>query len=216
MPNNDEVNSLLDMVESEGVSMTKKERTRFKIMASAAEVFNEKGFSEASIQDIANNAGVAKGTIYYYVDKKEDLLVMLVQFGQARLFSKIEKGIARATSASGKIEAIVRNHLKVVKIVGPIFPFFIQNVVVEDSKLREAIGILRKRYLGLLASVIDEGIASGEFRRVDSEKFAVAIAGMIIGQLMQHKVFKAKINAKEIADTTLDLVLNSLKVKHED
>ena len=130
--------SIIELFEDESRPMSKSERTRLKIMASAAKVFAEKGFSETSIQDIADDAGIAKGTIYYYVDKKEDLLLSLVRFGQARLFAKIDKGIAKASCASEKIEIIVRTHLHIIKTVGPVMPFFIQNVVFHDSKVRGA------------------------------------------------------------------------------
>ncbi len=216
MPDLENTENLMDLLEEETGALSKRERTRLKIMASAAKVFSEKGFSEASVKDIADDAGIAKGTIYYYVDKKEDLLIMLVQFGQARLFSKIEKGMGKAATASEKIEIMIRNHLKIMKVVGPIMPFFVQNLVIYDSKLREVMAGFRERLLDIMAAIIEEGIASGEFRPVDPKKSAVAIAGMVIGQLMQHKVFAGKINTKEILETTIDIAIKGLRRPHED
>ncbi|HEY3374431.1 MAG TPA: TetR/AcrR family transcriptional regulator [Candidatus Aquicultor sp.] len=206
----------VELLEEETGPMSKRERTRLKIMASAAQVFDEKGFHEASIQDIADNAGIAKGTVYYYVDKKEDLLLMLLRFGKTRAFSKIDKALAKADTASGKLEAIIRTHLKAIKTVGPVIPFFVQNIMINDSRAKETITGLREDYLALVGSVIDEGIQSGEFRQVNTRKSAIAVMGLIIGQLVQYKAFNGKINAKDIADTTLDLVLHSLRVDHED
>ncbi len=216
MPDLENTENLMDLLEEETGALSKRERTRLKIMASAAKMFSEKGFSEASVKDIADDAGIAKGTIYYYVDKKEDLLIMLVQFGQTRFFSKIEKGMGKATTASEKIEVMIRNHLKIMKVVGPIMPFFVQNLVIYDSKLREVMAGFRERLLDIMAAIIEEGIASGEFRPVDPKKSAVAIAGMVIGQLMQHKVFAGKINTKEILETTIDIAIKGLRRPHED
>ncbi|MDI6716677.1 MAG: TetR/AcrR family transcriptional regulator [Actinomycetota bacterium] len=208
---NADTDSLINLLADDSRQMSKSEKTRLKIMASAAKAFNEKGFSETSIQEIADNAGVAKGTIYYYVEKKEDLVLMLVQFSKARLFSKIEKGIARSATASEKLEAVIRSHLKVIKIVGPIMPFFVLNIVKENSRLKKLIGELREEYLNILVSIIDEGVASGEFKQVDSKKIAVAILGLIIGQLFQYRIFTGKFNTKAIAETTTSLMLHGLR-----
>lgn len=216
MPEPEATEKLIELLEEDSTAIGKAERTRLKIMASAAEVFNEKGFSSASIQDIADNAGIAKGTIYYYVDKKEDLLVMLLSFGKNQFFSKIEKAFEKTTTASQKIEAIVRNHLKMIRVIGPVMPFVVQNIVLDSSAVKDLMGDVRKRYLAVISEAIEEGIASGEFRKVDAKKTAVAILGMIIGQIMQHKAFNGKINSKEIADTTLDMVLRGLRLRHED
>jgi len=203
--------SLVDLFEDESRPMSKSERTRLRIMASAAKVFNEKGFDKTSIQDIADDAGIAKGTIYYYVDKKEDLILSLVRFAKARLFAKVEKSIGRAPTASEKIEVVVRNHLKIIKTVGPVIPFFAQNMVSSDSRVRDTMARFRQEYLSLLESIIEEGIKSGEFRQVNPRRAAVAIISLVIGQVLQFKLFTGKINAKEIADNTIDMAINGLR-----
>jgi AcrR family transcriptional regulator len=44
------------------------------ILEAAVEVFHDKGFSDASVDDVANAVGILKGSLYYYIDSKEDLL----------------------------------------------------------------------------------------------------------------------------------------------
>src|SRR5262245_1297495 len=47
---------------------------RQEIIDAAAEVFHRKGYSDASIQDIADEVGLLKGSLYHYIEAKEDLL----------------------------------------------------------------------------------------------------------------------------------------------
>lgn len=216
MPEFEDAENVIDLFEDKSRLMSKSERTRLKIMASAAKVFNEKGFDNASIQDIADDAGIAKGTIYYYVDKKEDLLHSLVRFAKARLFAKAEKSLGKAATASEKIEIIIRNHVKIVKTVGPVMPFFAQSMVSDDSKTRDIMAGFRKEYLGLLRSIIEEGIESGEFRKVDPEKAAVAVLSLVIGQFLQYKLFGEKLSAKGIVENTMDVAIKGLRQRHED
>ena len=54
-----------------------------EILAAASEIFLEKGYEAASLQDIASAVGILKGSVYYYIKTKEDLLYELVRRAQA-------------------------------------------------------------------------------------------------------------------------------------
>src|SRR4051812_25001793 len=57
-----------------GSAKSKKRNREAEVIDAAVEVFFEKGYSAASIQDVADRVGVLKGSLYYYIDSKEDLL----------------------------------------------------------------------------------------------------------------------------------------------
>jgi len=212
----DSKNLIEELFEDESRPISKSERTRLKIMASAAKVFTEKGFDNASIQDIADDAGVAKGTIYYYIDKKEDILLSLVKLGKAHLFGRVEKGIDRIPTASGKLELIIGNHLKLMSTVSPAVLFFAQSLMTPGSKVKELMQGFREDYLGLLESIIKEGIDTGEFRQVDPKETAVTLLSMVIGQMLQHRLFVGRINAKAITGNIMSIALRGLMQRHED
>lgn len=56
----------------------KKRNREAEVIDAAVEVFFEKGYAAASIQDVADRVGVLKGSLYYYIDSKEDLLFRIV------------------------------------------------------------------------------------------------------------------------------------------
>jgi AcrR family transcriptional regulator len=53
-------------------------RRQREIIDAAAEIFYRKGYSETSVQDIADAVGILKGSLYYYIDSKEDLLFQML------------------------------------------------------------------------------------------------------------------------------------------
>ena len=61
------------------VGGARRAERRREIVAAAAAVFYEKGYDASSTQDIANVAGILKGSLYYYVKSKEDFLFEIVQ-----------------------------------------------------------------------------------------------------------------------------------------
>jgi TetR/AcrR family transcriptional regulator, cholesterol catabolism regulator len=54
--------------------MTAKRNREADVLAAAIEVFSKHGYAAATIQDVADKVGVLKGSLYYYIDSKEDLL----------------------------------------------------------------------------------------------------------------------------------------------
>lgn len=55
-----------------------KRRNR-EVLDAAARVFHERGYGDASVQDVADELGILKGSLYYYIRTKEDLLYWLLQ-----------------------------------------------------------------------------------------------------------------------------------------
>ena len=49
-----------------------------EVLDAAARIFREKGYADTSIQEVADSLGMLKGSLYYYIDKKEDLLFRLL------------------------------------------------------------------------------------------------------------------------------------------
>ena len=84
------------------------------ILEAARKVFAKKGFSNATVDDIASAAGVAKGTIYLYYESKRDIYFAALKFGIEQMYSVLEeqlmvswcpKGLAiPANSTKGLLE----------------------------------------------------------------------------------------------------------------
>jgi AcrR family transcriptional regulator len=72
------------------------EQRRKEICAAALELFSSKGFHETTMEEVANAAGVAKGTIYLYFESKEHLLLALKRDFMAGLTEAITGIVAEA------------------------------------------------------------------------------------------------------------------------
>lgn len=72
-------------------TMENKEEKEKKLLDSAFQLFTEKGFKDTSIQEIVNNAGVAKGTFYLYFKDKYDIQDVLITYKSNQLFLKAIK-----------------------------------------------------------------------------------------------------------------------------
>ena len=67
-----------------------KKRDR-EVLDAAARVFYERGYSDASVQDVADELGILKGSLYHYIDTKEDLLFRLLQETHDEIYEILEE-----------------------------------------------------------------------------------------------------------------------------
>jgi AcrR family transcriptional regulator len=74
-------------------SKAPKKRDR-EVLDAAARVFYERGYSDASVQDVADELGILKGSLYHYIDTKEDLLFRLLQETHDEIFEILEVAAA--------------------------------------------------------------------------------------------------------------------------
>jgi AcrR family transcriptional regulator len=160
------------------------------ILDAALEVFAQKGFAEARLDDVAARAGVAKGTIYLYFPSKEALFEALVHSGIAAPIEAIE---ARILALDLPIEALLRTVFTFlrVEILGTRRRDIIRLLITEGGRFpaiaefyhREVVS----RGLGLLRRLAERSVARGEFRSDELVRFPqLAIAPALVAVLWAH------------------------------
>src|SRR4029077_17243643 len=85
----------------------RKQRGKQEVCDAAARVFHEKGYGSSSIQDIADGVGILKGSLYYYIDSKEDLLYEILRRVNEEAFQQFEYAVAAETATMAKLRAFV-------------------------------------------------------------------------------------------------------------
>src|SRR5215467_10954443 len=87
---------------------------RERILTSAMRVFASKGFYGAKVSDIAEDAGVADGTIYLYFRSKDDLLISLFEAQMERVHAAIAEAMAGATGGGDRLRRFIRAYTDLV------------------------------------------------------------------------------------------------------
>src|SRR5271168_73960 len=85
-----------------------------QILNVAAQVFFEKGYDATSLQDIANRTGILKGSLYYYIETKEDLLGNLLREAQEKGLRSIRPIAERPGSPIHRLADMIRCHIDYV------------------------------------------------------------------------------------------------------
>jgi len=150
------------------------------ILAAATTVFRELGYEKATLEDIANEVGINRATLYYYVGTKEELLVALLAEPIEMVRTRLEEDAAAKMPAPEKLAAALRNYVKTLDEHPELFIFLSENVhTVMTGPDADALRANADRYGQVLTQVIRDGAASGEFRNdVDPQVAVLAILGM--------------------------------------
>ena len=153
-----------------------------QIIDAALEVFGECGLANARLQDIADRAGVSKGTIYLYFPNKEELFREVVrQTAVARIEAREQK-VTQGTPTEQLCSAM-RGYWQFVRT--PAFSTIHRLVLGELHQFPDLATFyaneVTARGLKLLSGIIQRGVDSGEFREIDpmvAARMLVAITVM--------------------------------------
>jgi AcrR family transcriptional regulator len=184
-------------------------RRRHEVLDAAARVFHRQGYELTSIQDIADEVGILKGSLYYYIDSKEDLLYEIIMDAHEDALANMRRAEI-AGDALQKIRAFVMAHItynvKNLTRVG----VFLHDFRSLNPEHRKRIVEARDVYDHQLRSLIDEGQKEELVcPDVESKYASLAVLGMS-NWVYQWYQPRGRLKGDEIAQHFADFVLAGL------
>lgn len=191
------------------------EERKGQIMNAAEEVFTQKGFDNARMDDIAEETGLSKGTLYLYYKSKNDLIIAILD----RIFQREFKALATLdlsqTSATDAIWEYVDTVSKDVKIMLRLTPitFEFMGLAFRNKFVQKAFKAYFNRYMDILIPIIQHGIDTGEFRKTDAYEVAIAAGAVMEGTILLWVYDKSKVNPEKHIRSGMKLLLEGVKAK---
>jgi len=188
---------------------------RDRILASALKVFAQKGFFGAKVSDVAEEAGVADGTIYLYFKSKDDLLISVFERQMESINVELTQAMAGGKDAMDKLRRFIRTYIQLVQSNR-------HGTEVITIELRQSAKFMKEyqnprfaEFLKLLASIIDEGQKQGKLRAdIPAQVAARALFGALDELALWWVSGKGeKLEISKVADWIGDLVLEGLHKK---
>jgi len=135
-----------------------------RIIAAATKVFARKGFYKAKVSDIAQEAGVADGTIYIYFNHKDDILISLFEEKMQEVLDNMEKQISSESDPFAKIEKFAFLHLRLIQDNKDMAEIIQVELRQSDKFMKDYHNEKFAQYLDLIGTIIQEGKEKGLFR----------------------------------------------------
>ncbi|WP_030380337.1 MULTISPECIES: TetR/AcrR family transcriptional regulator [unclassified Streptomyces] len=186
------------MVETSSVTRgvtSRREATRQKLYEAAVTLIAEQGFSATTVDEIAERAGVAKGTVYYNFASKSVLFEELLRHGVGLLTVSLREAAERTGRAGGctvdALDAMVRAGLEFIAR----YPAFTQLYVAELWRTNRAwqptLTVVRQQVVAVIEDVLRAGVARGELSgEIDVSLTAAALVGMVLVAALDWQSFQ--------------------------
>ena len=136
-----------------------------EILASARQVFSDKGYGAAAVAEIAAGAGVVEGTVYSYFESKRSLLIAVMKGFFEELITDTESGLRAVRGTENQLLFVIRRHLETFTSEPGLCRVIISEARPDVALYDEAILELNRRYTGLALSVLEEGVENGSLRK---------------------------------------------------
>jgi AcrR family transcriptional regulator len=198
----------------------RKDARPAELLSAALEVFAEHGFAAARLEDVARRAGVTKGTIYLYFDDKEALFQAVVR---EAILPNIAQAERRVEAFSGSAGELLREYLQGWwRVIGESNLSAVPKMVISEaahfpSLARFYYDEVVSRGHRLIASILERGIAAGEFRPMDlPSTVKLALAPLVIAVIHKHSLYScvreagSNFDPRRYVQTHIDIFLRGL------
>ena len=170
-------------------------KTKRKIFETSLKLFSEKGYDATSIEEITATVGVAKGTLYYHFNSKEEIFNFLIDEGMKLLINSIEIKISKCDNVLDKIKAVSLIQLKAVAkyenlltiVLSQVWGNETRNVYCKDKVIE---------YIKVIQGIVQEGVDNGDLVNCDAEILASEIFSLTCSTLIYRR--KANLDAIDV------------------
>ncbi len=159
------------------ISRPSKEQRIDTIVESARSIFCSRGFEKGSIEDIANDAGIAEGTIYRYFDSKRGLLDEVLRRHYSIFFDDIEQPLLSIEGHGNRLRYLIRRTLIIISEDRNMCGLRTLYARELDDKRPSLSHDQNRRMAGLMANEIKAGMEEGSFRPDTSPSIACYMIG---------------------------------------
>jgi len=177
----------------------------------AVAVFNERGYDGTSMEDLSRRLGIAKSSIYYHVDRKEDLLRLALDRALDGLFSVAAQVRERDEPAIDRLEQLVRGSVGVLADRLPYVTLLLRARGNTDTERRAL--ARRRQFDQLVADLVADAERDGDIRPdVDPAVTARLLFGMVNSLVEWYRPGRRRVD-DGLADAVCAVAFDGLRVR---
>lgn len=169
------------------------------LMVAAMQVFADQGYHGATMQAIANHAGVSKGGVYDYFSSKEALLVRTAEWFFDQLIDStmttLEESTGPIPERLERFACAATSHLEEWTSAAMILIQVWAEMGREDGPLRSIMSAQYVKALGRLQTVLDSAVATHELPPFDTRSAAVVMLAAMDGAVLQSILLPVELRA---------------------
>jgi TetR/AcrR family fatty acid metabolism transcriptional regulator len=180
-------------------------------LEAAIKVFAERGFFQSTVAQIANEAGVADGTIYLYFKNKDDILVQFFNYKTKQVFSRFRAEVDKAENAEDKLRNLIRRHLAEFQADRNMAILYQSETHQRTRMVEDQIKEMSTMYLDIVSEIVEQGQQEGRIRKNLYlglvKRFILGAVDEVINTWIHSD---AEYDLVSMADPLVELVINGI------
>lgn len=194
-----------------------REARKRDILEAAARLFSERGFHAVTVDEVADEVGLAKGTLYLYFASKDDLFHTLVVQKTQCLLDRLRESVAQARPFSECLVDVVGTHSSFLQenlaYFGIVHAEMTRMHLESHLRLHRYAAEAFQAYLTILAELVGKGQDEGVLREGDPSPLVTSLSGLL-NAFIFHSVLGAKVvPPADHVDEIVDLYLHGAGAK---
>jgi AcrR family transcriptional regulator len=186
-----------------------RQERRQRILAAAAELFGANSYDSVQMRDVAARAEVGKPTLYRYFPSKEELFLEVFKSGLDRLDAEVAAILKDRDQPGRSLERLLQALLNALGGQVAALRMLTDDQSVVMRRWRNEFRRRRRPFVEATRTILEQGIASGEFRAVDLE----AVPSMLIGLVRGGLIGTDRLPREQFSAAMIDLVVHALSAR---
>jgi len=193
-----------------------KENRKEDIFTAAVKCFNQNGYYKTSMDMIAESAKMTKRGLYYHFKSKDELFIELFHYMNKKYYAQIPSYASEVSDPEKRMLMFLEIANTVLKENTDFLKFSheFMSIGIRKPAIREVMTSYYGEQVEKVKSIVDNGIQSGQFTPVDSEKMARAIVLITIGAFNTYFTLNAAFNLADQHNFNILHLLKGLKNGH--
>jgi AcrR family transcriptional regulator len=184
-----------------------------EILQAACRVFARNGFEATTVDAVAAEAGLAKGTLYLYFKSKLDIYIAALQEELEALDQLTHQRVEASAGCAEKLRAFVETRLAYLDDHSDffkIYQFEFSSMFLHPLRSNSAFAAYYRRQVDFLALLINEGIRGGEFTFANAEAGAFLVYDTVRGVATRRLLGLSKLSLAEDTNMAISFISSGI------
>jgi len=184
-----------------------KTSNRTRIIDAAGKLMADKGVKQTTLADIAREAGISRGTLFYYYASKNDLIYDILEKHLSDLTDAIFASLPRRRSSTADLASVLQSALTGIiqdENNGRINLYLLQEAIIDNSDLKDRFAVKYQTWRELIAGQIARAFGISDSRRLAA--LGTLLLAMIDGLTIQFLLAPQSVNFPEVAQQMVSMI----------
>ena len=174
------------------------------------QVFSEKGYHNARMEEVATVAGIGKGTIYEYFDSKLQLFQAVLENSIKVYYDSIILEENPSLSFEERLRRLIQSHVNFCQENRQLTRIVFWDTEIMDSELKDWFLSIRKEKEEQMINIIRQSIKKGELRDIDPCLLSIMLEGIVASLWGPITLEDWTMDAAELAASIVDMIMRGV------